>query len=140
MDERKRIEELKQKLLDMDVEILRGIERRARAAQELSKLRSGSARYAPVADGPHLASLEKSAADAPIPAASIRPIFNAIDAACRVFEVIPRVAFIGADGGFGWMAARSYFGPTAELCRADSPLRALDEVTRSRAEFAVVPY
>src|SRR5690348_11311600 len=120
MDERKRIEELKQKLLDMDVELLRGIERRARAAQELSKLRSGSARYAPVADGPHLASLE-TAASPPISAASIRPIFNAIDAASRVFEVAPRVAFIGAEGGFGWMAARSYFGPTAELLRVESP-------------------
>src|SRR5580692_599404 len=61
MDERKRIEELRQKLLDMDLEILRTIERRARTSQDLSKLRSGSARYAPVTDGVHLAALEKAA-------------------------------------------------------------------------------
>jgi chorismate mutase/prephenate dehydratase len=139
MDERKRIEELKQKLLELDLEILRTVERRAGAAQELSKLRSGSARYAPVADGVHLAALEK-AATPPIQPASIRPIFHEIDAACRVFEVVPRVAFMGADGGFGWMAARSYFGPTAELMRAETPSAAIEEVARSRAEFAVVPY
>lgn len=139
MDERKRIEELRQKLLDMDLEILRTIERRALATQELSKLRSGSARYAPVSDGVHLAALEK-AASPPIQPATVRPIFNAIDAACRVFEVVPRVVFIGADGGFGWMAACSYFGPTAELVRAESPGSAVEEVARSRAEFAVVPY
>ena len=139
MDERKRIEELRQKLLDLDLEILRTIERRARAAQDLGKLRSGSARYAPLIDGVHLAALEKAVA-APLQADSVRPLFNAIDAACRSFEVTPRVAFIGADGGFGWMAARSYFGPTAELLRADGYTGALEEVARSRAEFAVIPY
>jgi len=139
MDERKRIEELRQKLLDMDLEILRTIERRARAAQDLSKLRSGSARYAAVSDGVHLGALEKAAAP-PLQPASIRPIFNAIDAACRVFEVVPRIVFIGADGGFGWMAARSHFGPMAELVRGESPAAAIEEVARSRAEFAVVPY
>jgi chorismate mutase/prephenate dehydratase len=139
MDERKRIEELRRQLLDTDVELLRAIERRARSAQELSKLRSGTARYAPVADGTHLAALEK-AVSPPIQADSIRPIFNAIDAACRVFEVAPRVVFLGAEGSFGWMAARSYFGPSAELVRADGPVAALEEVGRSRADFAVVPY
>jgi len=139
MDERKRIEELRQKLLDLDLEILRTIERRARTAQDLSKLRSGSARYAPVTDGVHLAALEKAAA-LPIQPGSIRPIFNVIDAASRLYEVAPRVAFIGADGGFGWMAARSYFGPTAELVRAESAASAVEEVARSRAECAVVPY
>jgi chorismate mutase/prephenate dehydratase len=139
MDERKRLEELRQKLLDMDLEILRTVERRARVAQELSKLRTGSARYAPVTDGVHLAELEK-AATPPIQADAIRPIFNAIDAACRLFEVAPRVAFIGGDGGFGWMAARNYFGNSAELVRADGPAVAIEEVMRSRAEFAIVPY
>jgi chorismate mutase/prephenate dehydratase len=139
MDERKRIEELRQKLLDVDLELLRTIERRARTAQELSRLRSGSARYAPAIDGVHLAALEKAATQTMQPG-SIRPIFNAIDAACRAYEVSPRVAFIGADAGFGWMAARNYFGPSAELVRAEGPTSALEEVARSRAEFAVVPY
>jgi chorismate mutase / prephenate dehydratase len=139
MDDRKRQEELRQKLLDMDLEILRTLERRARVAQDLSKLRSGSARYAPVTDGVHLAALEKAATD-PIQAGSIRAVFNAVDAACRVYEVAPRVIFIGGDGGFGWMAARSYFGGAAELSRADTAALAIEEVARSRAEFAVVPY
>jgi chorismate mutase/prephenate dehydratase len=139
MDERKRIDELRQKLLDTDLEILRSIERRARAAQELSGLRSRSARHAPLTDGVHLSALEK-AATPPIHPEAIRPIFGAIDAACRTFEVAPRVVFIGGDGGFGWMAARSYFSATAELVRAEGGLSAIEEVARSRAEFAVIPY
>lgn len=139
MDERKRIEELRRQLLDMDLEILHTIERRARAAQDLTKLRSGTARYAPLADGPHLAAIEKEVSPL-IPVASIRPIFNAIDAACRIYEVRPRVAFLGMEGGFGWMAAQSYFGSAAELLRAETTSAAIEQVARQRAEFAVVPY
>ena len=53
MDERKRLEELRGLLSEIDHEILRSIERRARVAQEMSKLRTGTARFAPAADGAH---------------------------------------------------------------------------------------
>ncbi|HEY4122420.1 MAG TPA: prephenate dehydratase domain-containing protein [Byssovorax sp.] len=139
MDERQRLHELENQLGALDVELLRSIERRARLAQDLAKLRTGTAKYAPVADGAHLAALEK-AAQGPIAPAAIRPIFSAIDAACRVFETVPRVAFVGVEGGFGWMAARAYFGAAAELVRTDVAASAVEEVARSRAEFAVVPY
>lgn len=139
MDERKRIEELRRQLLDFDLDIVRTLERRARTAQELSKLRTGTARYAPIADGTHLQELEKAVTE-PLPVSSIRPIFTAIDAGCRLFEVVPRVAFIGAEGGFGWTAARNHFGPSADMVRAENAGGAIEEVARSRAEFGVVPY
>jgi chorismate mutase/prephenate dehydratase len=139
MDDRKRLEQLRRQLLDMDLELVRTLERRARLTEELAKLRSGTARYAPTADGTHLLALEKAVAP-PLSASAIRPIFTAIDAACRFFEVAPRVAFIGAEGGFAWMATRAHFGIGAELVRTDSPAAAIEEVARSRSVFAVVPY
>lgn len=139
MDERKRLEELRGQIAEIDQEILRTIERRARVAQELAKLRPGTARYAPTTDAAHLQELER-AAPAHVPAAAIRPIFTAIDAACRPFEVAPRVIYLGAEGDFGWIAARDYFGQGAEFVRIDSPGAAIDEVARSRADFAVVVY
>lgn len=139
MDERSRLEALKRQLAEIDQEILRNVERRARVAQDLLKVRKGTSRYAPLADGPHLEALERSVTP-PFPASAVRPIFTAIDAACRPFEIAPRVAFIGAEGGFGWAAARDHFGSGAELVRVESPSAAIEEVARSRAEFAVVPY
>ena len=138
-DDRKRLEELRGQLSQIDHEILRSIERRARLAQEVSKLRTGNARFAPIADGAYLSELERSVSP-PLAASVVRPIFTAIDGACRLFEVAPRVVFIGAEGGFGWTAAHSYFGATADLHRADGTAAALDEVARSRVDFAVVPY
>ena len=139
MDERKRLDELRAQLAEIDHQMLRQLERRARVAQDIIKLRSGTARFAPIADGQHLLALER-AAEPPLPASAVRPTFAAIDAACRVFDVAPRVVFLGSEGGFGWMAAREQFGPSAELVRGETVLGALDEVVRERAEFAVVPY
>jgi chorismate mutase/prephenate dehydratase len=139
MDERKRLEELRGQLLDMDLELLRTLERRARLTQDLAKLRTGTSRFAPPADGTHLQALEKAVA-APLAASAVRPIFTAIDAACHVHEVAPRVAFIGTEGGFAWMTARAQFGIGAELVRAETVAAAIEDVARSRADFAVVPY
>ncbi len=139
MDERKRLDELKGLLGEIDREILRSVERRARVAQDLAKLKVGTARYAPTADGAHLEALER-AVTPPFPVSAVRPVFTAIDAACRSLEVAPRVVFIGAEGGSGWMASRSYFGAGADLVRADTSAGAIEEVARSRADFAVVPY
>lgn len=139
MDERKRLEELRGQLLDMDLELLRTLERRARLTQDLARLRTGTSRFAPSADGTHLQALE-SAVAAPLSASAVRPIFTAIDAACRLYEVAPRVAFLGAEGGFGWMTTRAQFGLSAELVRAETVAAAIEEVARSDADFAVVPY
>ncbi len=139
MSDRRRTDEVLARLEEIDREILRSIERRARHVEDLIKDRSGNAVHAPIADGAHIGALER-AAQPPIAAAAVRPVFEAIDAACRVFEVAPRVAYAAADGGFGLVAARAHFGPRAELLPSATSLSALDDVARSRADFALVPY
>jgi len=139
MDERQRLEELRRQLLDIDQDILRTLGKRARIAQELAKHRTGTARFTPVTDAAHLVALEKAVAP-PLAANAIRPVFNAIDAACRIYEVAPRVAFIGSEGGFCWRAAHAFFGLSAELVRAENAGSAIEDLARSRTDFAVVPY
>ena len=139
MTQRNRREELEGSLRELDVDILRLIERRARLAQELAKTRTGTAQFAPSTNGDYLEQLEK-AVTAPFPTSAVRPIFSAIDTASRLYEVAPRVVFHGVEGGFAWLAARNHFGASAELLRNETVVGALDEVSRSRASFAVVPY
>jgi chorismate mutase / prephenate dehydratase len=139
MDPTMKQKELETKLSELDMELLRAIERRAKLAHELALLRTGTARFAPTAGGAHLVELEQ-AVTPPFPASAVRPLFTAIDAACRVYEVAPRVAVVGAEGDFGWMAARTHVGAGAELVPLMSSAAAIEEVARSRAELAVVPY
>jgi chorismate mutase/prephenate dehydratase len=49
------------------------------------------------------------------------------------------VAFAGTDGGAAHSAARFRFGLAAELVRSDATSDAFEQVSRQRAEFAVVP-
>lgn len=140
MDERQKLDELRRLLGDIDREILRAVERRARLAQEMAKVRTGTARFAPLSEGSHLKALEE-AVTPPFPASAVRPIFSAIDAVCRGFGAQPRIIYSGPEGDFGWMAAYAHFGASAEYMRADGSISAaVDDVARSRADFAVVPF
>jgi chorismate mutase/prephenate dehydratase len=58
-----------------------------------------------------------------------------------LFEVTPRGMYVGPERDFGWIAAHHHFGDGAEYVRADTtPASAIEEVIRSRADYAVVPY
>lgn len=139
MSDRRRTDEVLARLEEIDREILRSIERRARLVEDLIKDRSGNAVHAPISDGAHIGALER-AAQLPLSPAAVRPVFEAIDAACRVFEVAPRVVYAGGEGGFGFIASRAHFGSRAECAASATSLVALEDVARSRADFALVPY
>lgn len=139
MTQRSKLDEIAQRLEEIDKEILRTIERRARVVADLVALRSDSSKVAPILDPSRVRVLEESVTP-PFPASAVRPIFTAIDAACRMYEVAPKVVCVGAEGGFPFIGAALHFGPRAELLRAETVERALEEVARSRADFAVVTY
>ena len=139
MSQRTKLDELCARLDDLDQELLRLLERRATVVSELVALRPEGSRFAPLVDGTRLKSLEASVR-APLDPASLRPMFAAIDAACRVHELAPRVACVGPEGGFPFVAAALHFGARAVLVKTDSPERALDEVARGQCDYAVVTY
>ena len=136
---RSRLEELTDLLSEIDADILRIVERRARVVQDIVRARGEASKYLPLLDGARIRALE-NAVTPPFPASSVRPIFTAIDAGCRLYEVAPKVACVGAEGAFSFIAALEHFGPRAQLLRAETSEKALDEVARSRADFACVPY
>jgi chorismate mutase / prephenate dehydratase len=49
------------------------------------------------------------------------------------------VAYLGPEGGFGHVAARRHFGAPATLRAVDSIAEVLEEVTRGRVSFGVIP-
>ena len=138
MTSRSRIDELTQRLDEIDREVMRVVDKRVRLCQELLKARGEGARLSPLTDAARLKALSESAAP-PFAREAVRPIFTALDAACRIFDVAPQVACVGPEGGFSYQAAQLHFGLQAELQRAETVEKALEEVARSRCNFAVVP-
>lgn len=139
MANREKVDELVAAIADADRDLVRSMERRARIVVELIKLRGETARFAPLADPARIRALEEAAISTFAPG-TLREVFRALDQACRVVELSPSVAYVGTEGGFACHAATRHFGQAAQLVRSETPERALEEVARSRADFAVLPY
>ena len=118
----RRTDEVYARLEDIDREILRSVERRARLVEDLIKARTGNSVLLPIADGAHLATLER-AAQGTLPPAAVRSIFEAVDAACRVYEVAPNVTYVGVEGGFGFLAPRVVPQALTDDAKATAPGR-----------------
>jgi len=128
-------------MAEADQEVLRGILRRARLARKVGELEShqpGS--IPPAADRESWPDLEHEASNDDLPIDAIRELLRTIHAATSSLERPSRVAYVGPEGGFGQLAARSRFGQAAPLLTVESAEMALDQVRRHRADFAVFPF
>lgn len=138
-DKRREVEELRQEIGKLDAQVLTALERRAKLSKKIGEIR----RTLPgIVALPDRAQMEQvlSRASGEIPEAAVREIFREIFATCISLEEPTVVAFCGLDGAFAHAAARSRFGHAAEYAPCETVPAALDEVTRQRANYAVVPY
>jgi chorismate mutase / prephenate dehydratase len=132
-------EELRQEIAKLDAQLLTTLEKRARASRRLGELRRDQAPALPLHEHASIRELV-ARASGDLPQDSLADVFREIYAACLPLELPVRVAYVGGEGGAGHAAARARFGSGSDLVAAESTAAALDEVTRKRAEFAVVPF
>jgi len=90
-------------------------------------------------DREQLALLEKMA-EGDLPGESVKSVFREIHAATFSLERPARVVYVGPEGGFAQVAAQQHFGLGTSLALAETVDLAIDEVSRLRAEFAVIPF
>ena len=136
----RKTDELRQEMARLDGRLVAIVDERARLARQVRELRLNQAPAIPVGDHAALRELvERSSGD--MPKDALEDIVRTVFAACLALELPVKVAFVGPDGGAGYTVARSRFGAgDATLIPADSAVDALEEVSRKRAEFAVVPF
>ncbi len=137
-DRKREVEELRQELNRIDAQILDVLDKRGKAARKLRELRADQTPHLSLQDRGQIAALV-GRASGEMPAEDLRVIFGQIYASCIALEMPLVVAYLGPAGAGAHAAARARFGAGAELLAADSTAKALDEVTRKRAEFAVLP-
>jgi chorismate mutase / prephenate dehydratase len=121
----------------LDDEILRRLNERAAAAQNIGRLKDGTA-YRPEREAQVLRRVKESNAG-PLPGETVARIFREIMSACLALEKPLRVTYLGPRGTFSEAAALKHFGHGANTV----PCGSIDEVFRSvesrSADYGVVP-
>jgi len=138
-DGKREAEELRQEIAKIDAQLLTALDKRARAARRLGELRKDQPAALPLRDHAAIRALvARSTGD--MPQEALLDVFREIFAACLPLELPVRVAYVGPEGGPGNAAARLRFGRGSTLVGAESTAAAVEEVSRKRTEFAVVPF
>jgi chorismate mutase/prephenate dehydratase len=138
-DHKREVDELRQEMAKLDGQLLAALDKRARAARRLGELHKGSAPTLPLTDHAAIRALV-ARSNGEMPEDALRAIFREVFAACLALELPVEVAFVGPEGDAGHAAARGRFGARSSLHPVESTAAALEEVTRKRAQFAVVPF
>ena len=138
MDPKTRLHEIRSAIAELDNKVAAVLEERAKLSREVRGLAEAA--------GP-LVELERDGlkipagpSDAELPAEALRTIFAQIHSTARAIERPVRVAYVGAEGGFGQQMAKTHFGASATLIECATVPIALEEVRRQRASFCTFPF
>jgi chorismate mutase/prephenate dehydratase len=137
-DSKREVDELRQEMAKLDAQLLVALDKRGRVARKLREVRKEQASSIPLTDHAAIRALV-ARSNGDMPQEALRDIFREIFAACLALELPVRVAYVGPEGGPGHAAVRGRFGRSSALVATETTAAALDEVTRRRSEFAVIP-
>jgi chorismate mutase len=134
------VDEIRQEMARLDARLVSILDERARLACQIRDLRRSQAPAIPVTDQAAIRALiERSTGE--MPKEALAEVLRAVFAASLSLELPVKVAFVGPEGGAGYLAARGRFGAgESTLTSAVTASEALAEVAHRRAEFAVVPF
>jgi chorismate mutase/prephenate dehydratase len=135
-DERREQSEFRDKLAEIDRELLERLNARAKLSRALQARSKGEG--IDVGEREWLDSLVAQSSGE-LPAESVRAIFGQIRASARALEQAVQIAFAGPEGGFCYETALAHFGASPDYLPTAGAREALEEVVRGRAGYAVFP-
>lgn len=132
--------QLRQKIDNIDDQILDLLNRRAGVVMEVGRAKAGESRdfYVPSREQAIYERLI-SRNPGPFPSEAIRRVFREIISASLSLEQPMKVAFLGPQATFTHLAAMHQFGFSAQLVPQKSIPAIFEEVQRGRANYGVVP-
>jgi chorismate mutase/prephenate dehydratase len=134
------LDDLRSEIDKIDREIVRLLNRRAKAAGEIGERKSanGDAHFDPTRE---LQVYERiaEANEGPLPESSLRSIWREVISASLALQRHTRVAYFGPAGTFTHQAARGRFGSSVEYIPQASIPDVFASVSTGRADYGVVP-
>lgn len=133
-----RIAQVRNRIDEIDAEILALVSERAKCAHDIGQLKGGSVVYRPEREAQVVRRL-LGLNTGPLPAGAVQHLFTEIISACRALEQTPCVAFLGPRGTYSEEAARKQFGASAEQDACASIPEVFRRVESGFADYGVVP-
>ncbi|MDH5173780.1 MAG: prephenate dehydratase [Elusimicrobiota bacterium] len=134
------LKNLREKIDAVDNQILKLLNQRTRAVQEIAKLKAKAKQefYAPHREKKILERLLKKN-KGPLPNEALRGILQEILNVSRSIQKKLRVAYLGPPATFTHLAAVKNFGKFADFTSAKSIADVFSEVEKGRSDYGVVP-
>ncbi len=138
------LEDLRNRIDEIDDDILELLNRRAQLAREIAQEKSalGVPMPDPERERRLLDRVEQKLASQPeaaFPHASVRPIFREIMSACLSLQEPQTVAYLGPPGTFSHIAAHAAFGLAARYVETVTIGAVIDAVARGSVTYGVAP-
>jgi chorismate mutase / prephenate dehydratase len=135
------LDQLRQRIDQIDSELLDLLNQRARCAEQVAAVKRNqddSSFYRPEREAGILRHVREQNTG-PLPDEAVVRLFREIMSECLALEQPLQVAYLGPEGTFTQLASRKHFGQAAILLSLPSIDAVFREVESGRAHFGVVP-
>jgi chorismate mutase/prephenate dehydratase len=134
------IQSLRKQIDEVDLQILKLLNRRASLVSEIGKIKLRSKRTVYIPSREHeifKRLIERN--EGPFPSEGVRSVFREIVSASRSLERPLRIAYLGPEATFTHLASLRQFGGSADHLPRPSIGEVFDAVERGGADYGVVP-
>ena len=138
-----KLEKLRKKINNIDDEILKLLNERAKVAKEVGDIKKACNLpiFNPKRENEIFIRLREKNKDFgnEFPAEAIKYVFKEIISACRSLETDIKVAYLGPQATFTHQAAIKYFGQSVKYIPSQTIKDVFDEILKGSAKYGVVP-
>ena len=134
------LDELREKIDDLDIEIIKCLNARAKVVQEIGKLKmkSNSHIYAP---GRETQIYEKilKLSNGPLPPETLKAVYREIMSGSLALEKPLKVAYLGPEASFSHIAAKNKFGESLKYTSFPDIPSVFRAVVKGHVDYGIVP-
>src|SRR5260221_6383291 len=138
MSSKARLGEIRSRIGELDRQLVRALEDRAKLSKEIRSLVEPTG-MPPEADRDALRFIDEQP-EGELSKDALRAIFAQVASSSRAIERPVRVAYLGPQGWFCHQMAKLHFGASAALTECGTVADALEEVRRQRTSFCTFPF
>ncbi|MCX5647607.1 MAG: prephenate dehydratase [Planctomycetota bacterium] len=135
------LEAIRKKIDEIDLDLVRLMNERARLAVEIGCLKREAGQNAAYAPEREREVLERvaSASAGPLREATLRAIWKELMSGSLALEMPAKVMYLGPEGSFSHLAALEKFGRSVDLAAVRDIASVFDGVSRGLADYGLVP-